>query len=207
MTNTLRIIEFVALFGLVPVVLIYTEDIFPLIPTLLVLMGIVIVALRIQGWQYRELWILGPAREWRNMLLLFLAQAPFVAAVAYYYFPDDFFAFPREVPLIWLMVMVLYPLLSAFPQEVFYRLYLFRRFGDWFTSSNALIVVSALLFAFGHIMFMNWVAILATFFGGLVFAWRYQRSGSIVLATIEHGIYGNFFFTVGFGQFIFSGAV
>ncbi len=202
-----RLIEFAVLFGITPVALIFTEDIFPLIPTLLVIMGLVIIALRIQGWQYAELWKLGPAREWGNMILLFLAQAPFVAAAAYYYFPDDFFTFPREVPFIWLMVMVLYPLLSAFPQEVFYRLYFFRRFGDWFKDPQIAIFVSALVFAFGHIMFMNWVAILATFFGGLVFAWRYHRSGSILLATVEHGIYGNFFFTVGLGQFIFSGAV
>ena len=54
---------------------------------------------------------------------------------------------------------------------------------------------------------MNWVAIVATFLGGLVFAWRFQRSHSVLLATIEHGLYGNLFFTVGLGQFIFSGAV
>ncbi|HXB22539.1 MAG TPA: hypothetical protein VNV88_14225 [Candidatus Solibacter sp.] len=42
--------------------------------------------------------------------------------------------------------------------------------------------------------------------GGLLFALTYQQSGSLLLACIEHAIFGNFIFTIGLGQFFYHGA-
>lgn len=200
--------EFLLLFFGLPVALIYTEDIFPLIPTILVVTGAVVVWLRVSGWQYRELWHLGPARAWRNMLATFLLFAAFWTVVVLLFLPESFLSFPRERFDIWILVMLLYPILSAFPQEVLYRTFLFRRYRELFGGNAlALIAASGVAFMWGHIFLMSWFTLFVTFIGGLVFAWRYYHTRSLFLVAVEHALYGNLFFTLGLGQFLFSGAV
>jgi hypothetical protein len=201
-------LEFALLYVCIPVLLIFTEDIFPLIPTILIITGGVIIALRRQGWQYRELWVVGPARAWRSMLLVFLGFVVFWIPVAWYFFPEQFLSFPRERPDIWLMVMLLYPLLSAFPQEILYRTFLMERYRTIVDhSAGTFILISGVTFMWGHILFMNAFAISVTLLGGLVFAWRYWQTRSVLLVSVEHALYGNLFFTLGLGQFLFSGMV
>ncbi len=67
------------------------------------------------------------------------------------------------------------------------------------------ILVNGVLFAFGHIMFQNWVAIISCLVGGLLFAWRYLRTGSLWAVMFEHMLYGNLIFTVGLGRYFFTG--
>ena len=203
-----RLVEFVLLFIGLPIVLIYSEDIFPLIPTILIIMGIVLVALRRTGWEYKELLILGSWRSWRNMLLVWFGSAVFWVGVVYLWQPESLFSFAIERPDIWLMVMVLYPLLSALPQEILYRTFIWHRYADLFNHNQwVLIGVSGFVFMWGHLMFMNWFALTITFLGGLTFAWRYYHTRSLLLVAVEHGLYGNLFFSVGLGQYLFSGAV
>lgn len=203
-----RLLELFVLFGVFPVLLIHTEDIFPVIPTLLIVFGVLLVILRLDGWSYRELLILGEARQWRAMLALYVAAAVCIAAAVKLFWPESFLSFPQSDPGRWLLVMALYPLVSALPQEFMYRTFLFTRYGGLFGDNKwALILLSGLLFMWGHILFMNPVALFATLIGGLLFAWRYYHSRSLLLATVEHALYGNLFFTLGLGRFIFSGMV
>jgi uncharacterized protein len=41
--------------------------------------------------------------------------------------------------------------------------------------------------------------------GGLLFSLTYQRSGSLLLTSIDHALFGNFIFTIGLGQFFHHG--
>ncbi len=196
------------LYGAIPVMLIFTEDIFPIIPTILVLTGAVVVALRRGGWSYQALWRLGPARAWRNMLLVWVGSAVVWTGIVWYWFPELFLAFPLERPDIWLMVLLLYPVLSAWPQEILYRTFFWERYGELFGRKPwLLIVASGVAFMWGHLLFMNPFAIGVTLLGGVVFAWRYHHTKSVLLVSVEHALYGNLFFTLGLGQFLFSGAV
>ena len=48
--------------------------------------------------------------------------------------PGQAFALPRRAPGLWLAILALYPLLSAAPQEILFRVLFFRRYGALFPS-------------------------------------------------------------------------
>ena len=101
------------------------------------------------------------------------------------------------------MIMLFYPLWSAFPQEVIYRTWFFKRYRSLFRRKWIFFLTNALLFSFSHIIFRNWIALALTFVGGFVFALTYYRSRSLMAVFIEHTLYGDFIFTVGIGQFFY----
>ncbi len=102
--------------------------------------------------------------------------------------------------------MVLYPLLSVWPQEMLYRSLLFHRYRALFRTDIALILVSALAFGFAHVIFLNWIAVAMTVAGGFLFARDYARHRSLPLSCLEHSLYGCLIFTVGLGRFFYTGA-
>ncbi len=117
-----------------------------------------------------------------------------------------FMAFPRYAPRLWMTIMVLYPLLSVMAQELVYRTFYFHRygplFGDW---RSCAIIANAGLFAFGHIMFANWISVAGTFLIGLLFAYRYDETRSFWAVWLEHSLYGCLVFTVGLGRYFYTG--
>lgn len=121
--------------------------------------------------------------------------------------PDRLFDFPRQRPWLWLAIIVLYPLLSVYAQELLYRKFFFHRYGGLFTRNWQMVAASAVAFAWMHIIFRNEWAIGMTLIGGWLFADTYRRTGSLRLVCLEHALYGNLVFTVGLGKFIFHGAV
>jgi membrane protease YdiL (CAAX protease family) len=156
----------------------------------------------------RFLWnVPGALTQLRNTFVTFLVVAvAFTAAVAWAR-PGDLFALPRRAPVRWAIFMVLYPVLSVYPQELIYRTFFFHRYGPLFSNDMARILVSAAVFAFGHVFFKApWVAMSLTFVGGLLFSYRYAASHSLLLASIEHALFGQLMFTVGLHKFFFSRA-
>ncbi len=144
--------------------------------------------------------------ELRGIAVRFSVLAPLIALVTWLAFPHLFLELPRQRPLLWAIIMVLYPLLSVWPQEMLYRSLLFHRYRELFRSDVALILVSASAFGFAHIIFLNWIAILMTAAGGLLFARDYARHRSLALTCLEHSLYGCLIFTVGLGRFFYTGA-
>jgi membrane protease YdiL (CAAX protease family) len=119
--------------------------------------------------------------------------------------PQALFRLPRTQPLLWLAIMILYPVLSAYPQELVYRTFFFHRYAGLFRRPVAMVLASAALFGWAHVMAHNSTAALLASVGGLLFASTYARTRSTLLATIEHSLYGNFVFTVGLGDVLTSG--
>lgn len=140
----------------------------------------------------------------RPILTLWALSAVAAIAVVAVLFPDQLFAFPREQPLLWLAVMAFYPLLSVYPQELVFRAFLFERYGPAFGTWT--VAASAAAFGFVHIVFGSWVSVVLSAAGGWIFATRYQRTRSLLTASIEHALYGMLVFTVGLGQYFFHGA-
>ncbi|WP_394621609.1 CPBP family intramembrane glutamic endopeptidase [Lentzea sp. JNUCC 0626] len=174
------------------------------IPVLLVLGGASVwYLLRSETFDRKSLWRREAVR-WRPILALWALSAVAAIAVVAVLFPAQLFAFPREQPLLWLAVMVFYPLLSVYPQELVFRAFLFDRysaaFGTW------TVAASAAAFGFVHIVFGSWVSVVLSAAGGWLFATRYQRTRSLLAASIEHALYGMLVFTVGLGQYFFHGA-
>jgi uncharacterized protein len=115
------------------------------------------------------------------------------------------FSLIKSSPAFWALIMVLYPLLSVLPQELLFRAYFFHRYQPLFGSGWTMFIASALAFGFAHIVLGNWVAVALCTIGGLLFSLTYQHSGSLLLACIDHALFGNFIFTIGLGPYFYHG--
>lgn len=120
---------------------------------------------------------------------------------------DRFLYLPREKPVVVLFLLFLYPVLSALPQEFIFCTFFFRRYERFFGHGKAMLWASAIVFAFAHVLFINWVAPALSLIAGLIFAGTYAKSRSLALVTIEHGLYGNALFVIGLGWYFYGGAV
>lgn len=118
--------------------------------------------------------------------------------------PERLFAFPAERPIFWAVVMLLYPILSALPQEFIYRTFFFHRYEDFIPTNFASVFWSAAAFSFMHIIYDNWWAIGISFIGGLLFGVTYSRTKSLFWVTVEHAIYGCLIFTLGMGMYFYE---
>ena len=139
----------------------------------------------------------------KRYLIISIAMALFILA----YEPESFFALAKARPLFWLLVMLLYPFVSAFIQELLFRNYFFYRYESLFKGHLLFFVfINALLFSYVHIIFENWIAVIFTFLGGLLFAQTYLKTRSALLTAIEHSLYGNTVYTLGLGHYFFHSA-
>ncbi|HEY1856060.1 CPBP family intramembrane glutamic endopeptidase [Acidocella sp.] len=145
------------------------------------------------------------ARRISQLILRFSICGAALTLATWLIVPHLFLSLPREHPFFWLLIMVLYPVLSVWPQEVIYRRFLFHRYAPLF-GENGVVVASALAFGFAHVIFLNPVAVALTTAGGAMFARNYARERSLYLACMEHALYGCLVFTIGLGQFFYTGA-
>tara|TARA_B110000263_G_scaffold43427_2_gene35373 strand:- start:5588 stop:6229 length:642 start_codon:yes stop_codon:yes gene_type:complete len=122
-------------------------------------------------------------------------------------FPEKLFNIQKENPTVMYAVLFLYPFFSAFPQEFIFCTFFFKRYKSLFKKEYTLIFMSALIFCFAHVFFINWVAPLLSLFGGLMFATTYSKTNSLLLVSIEHALYGNTLFFIGLGWFFWGGSV
>lgn len=132
---------------------------------------------------------------------LFAPVAAALALVTWLYNAKWLGLMPQQHTAEWLTLLVAYPLLSIVPQAVLYRAFFMHRYRPLFPNARVMIVVSAALFGFGHIIFGNWLVVLATFAVGLLFGYRYYVSRSLAVSVLEHALYGNWIYTVGIGAF------
>jgi membrane protease YdiL (CAAX protease family) len=198
--------ELVALFAAGPALL-------ALVPRWLVSVGILasglvcaLVLARDPTFPRRELLgmagLRGGIRRVLGRTLLVWVALLVVTAVA---MPDALFIFPRTRPVVWMLVMVLYPL-SAYAQEIVFRTFFFHRYAGLFRRPRTAVLVSGLLFGWAHIVVNNLLAIPLSALAGVLFASTYARSRSTLLVSIEHALYGDFVFTVGLGSIFYSTA-
>lgn len=205
---SLRLGEFAAFFAIGPLVY-YIADPGPgwLFPALWA-WAVVCVALLLtdRSFAKRQLWNIRACRaELGPMLARFAVLGGALTLATAVLLPEDFLRLPRERPMLWAMIMVFYPLLSVFPQEVVFRAFFFHRYRGLFGGGLGMIAASALAFGYVHIVFGNWLSVALTAVGGALFALTYARSRSTAAASIEHALYGCLVFTIGLGQYFYSG--
>lgn len=155
------------------------------------------------GFSWRRLWQghkVSDRKLWHRLGLLALCCVPLIG-IALYLVPDRLFWLPRQRPEFLVLIVVLYPLLSALPQEIIYRSFFFRRYALLFGQGAGMIACSAAAFGFVHVMFGNFVSPLLSMIGGVVFAKGYSDDHSLKWATIEHGLYGCAVFIIGLGTY------
>lgn len=141
-----------------------------------------------------------------SILALWAAAA--VAAVVLVALLDsaELFDLPRHEPLLWAAIVVFYPLLSVYPQELLFRAFLLHRYAPVFGTGRGAAAASAAAFGFAHVIFGNAASVVLTVLGGWLFARRYQRTRSLLAASVEHVLYGVLAFTVGLGDWFYHGA-
>lgn len=209
-TRVYRFVEMLVLFLGVPFgmyMLHSTPYMRPITVAVLMSILVVVLLLRDPSFDRRQLWNLAGFRaELRSMLLLFLVGVVVLTGFVLLFEREKLLFLPLNRPEIWVMVMVFYPLLSVYPQELIYRTFFFHRYGCVFGTRWGLIAASALAFGYMHIIFHNPWAVILTVIGGALFAWRYERNRSLLAATVEHSLYGQFVFTIGLGYYFYSGA-
>lgn len=143
----------------------------------------------------------------RMILRRFALLAPVMALGTWAFAPELLFNFVLTRPAFWLLVMVLYPLLSVIPQEIIFRAFFFSRYQRIFPSPRMMVLASGLAFGLAHILFHNWVAPVLCLIGGVMFAKTYQNTRSLLLVAIEHALYGDFLFTLGLGRYFYHGSI
>lgn len=117
---------------------------------------------------------------------------------------NKWFHLPRSATTNWLLLLLIYPLFSVWPQELIYRTFFFHRYKKIVPNKMHRMALSAIWFGFGHIIYGNVAAVLLAFIGGLLFAYTYATTRSTLACVVEHSIWGTWLFTVGLGQYIDS---
>jgi membrane protease YdiL (CAAX protease family) len=148
-----------------------------------------------------------PGREWGRVLAIYLAAIPCLFGLLWWVKPSALFFLLGHHTGIWLLIMIGYPVLSVFPQELIYRAFFFERYRPLFGRGVGMIAASAAVFGFGHVVFHNWISVALTFLGGWLFGVTYRRTSSLLMVSAEHALYGCAIFTIGYGEFFVDRAL
>ena len=188
--------EFLLLFGLAPLLILLVRQ-----PGILFL---VLWGGGLACWAASRNAPRGAAPGLAPMLTRFVLCGAALTLATWALAPALFLSLPRQHPLFWALIMLLYPLLSVWPQEIIFRRFLFHRYGWLF--ENRITAASAIAFGYTHIIFLNPLAVLLTLAGGLMFARSYAQTRSLKLTGLEHALYGCLIFTIGLGRYFYTGA-
>lgn len=206
--SSLLIIEFVTLFLLLPLLLFFTGT---RVGIYIALEGAGLYAFLMlccaPNYSWKRLWH-GEGwsvRERRKAFLRFLVLAAMLTVVTLLLVPEKFMRLPLDHFPFWLLIMVVYPILSVVPQELLFRSFFFARYQGLMPAKLVGILINGALFGFSHIVLNNWIAPTFCAVGGVLIAQSYQRHRSLKWAVIEHAFYGCWIFTVGVGFYFFTG--
>ncbi len=204
-----RIAEVLVLYGLLPFLLSMSNLNIPLMLVLL-FMGISVYLFLIYDPEFDRKtflnWQLGRA-ELGKILIMFGISAIVMLVLIWIIDSSKMFLLLRTNPWLLLMISIFYPLFSVVPQGLAYRSMFFHRYGDLFPGNALKIIISAAAFAFGHVLYKNWMVLVLTFVAGLIFGYRYYKTKSLAISVLEHALYGVWLFACGLGYFFVSSMV
>lgn len=162
---------------------------------IILLLGLYFIALRPKKMSWTEVGVKGfPAKDWWRIALWILILIVFSVATLYL---TSFLgntvdnskteSLKQNVTLCTMIIgIVSAGIVSPFYEEIFYRGFIYR----WLRTRVSMrwaIVISSLIFTLAHFPTMN--AMPVNFISGVVFAWTYERTGSVVPAMIVHGVF------------------
>ena len=201
--KSIKYIEILTVFLGVP--LLYYFNLIPFhkaIPLIAVFLFYFIIIISDKTFNRKRLWING-YKGWKELFIKSAIIGSILFLVVFIFYPDKLFNIPREMPWIWLLIMLFYPLWSVLPQEFIYRVYFYHRFNNLWGGKYVQHLINALLFSFSHIIFRNWLVLVFTFLASLLFSYTFTKTKSLMAVFIEHAIYGNMVFTMGLGEFFY----
>lgn len=200
-------VEFLSLFAALPLFVALLADrppVFLLIWSAAAVCGVLL--LRDRTFPRDTLWNVQGAKDaLPGILIRFVLLGGLLTWLTAAARPEEFLSLPRERPGLWLLILVAYPVLSVWPQNLVYRALVLRRYGGLVGGGFPAILLSAAAFSFGHIIFGNATALALTLVGGVLFARTYLHSRSLLASSIEHALYGVLAFTIGLGPSLHVG--
>ena len=201
------LLEWIGLFFLLPLVLSFAQPRYLIFLTLWVAAILAVMWLRkTQAFQFKTEWNAAALRpQLTRLAWRALAAGLVIGVFVLLYEPERFLLFPKSMPALWVMVMVIYPLLSVVPQELLMRSFYTRRYATLFTTRHGMLFSSAIAFGLLHLVFHNWIALVFSTLAGFFLADTYARTKSLAAVWLEHTIYGCLVFTLGLGWYFFRG--
>ena len=198
-----KLVEFFILFILLPVS--FSLDYPILIKMAIGIIGfiyVIFILLKVEKLKFQIM----PNLDWKHFWTFTLLKFAGIAVITFVYVwlfdKYNLFAVVIQKPKMWIIIVIVYSLLSVYPQELIYRTFFFERYQNLFTNQKIFLFINAIVFSLGHIFFKNTLVIVLTFLGGLLFAFTYNKTKSTLLVSIEHAIYGCWLFTVGMGNML-----
>ncbi|MEL7585372.1 MAG: CPBP family intramembrane glutamic endopeptidase [Prolixibacteraceae bacterium] len=195
--------EFILLFLAVPLIVFFEANMVHPSKALLPFVILVVLILHYShGFKWKELWRFRVERQlFLRHLGIVILVALLMAGWVYLFDRENLFNLPRSNSQLWIMVIILYPVFSAFTQEVIYRTFIFRRYHKVFKNELPKILASALVFSFVHLFYYHAASMILTFILGVYLGWIYTKTKSILFTTIIHGLMGIAVFSVGLGHY------
>jgi membrane protease YdiL (CAAX protease family) len=202
----LRWLEFSFLYLALPLLFAFKHTSSPIYYLLLLSVVVFVILYRSNGF-HNEIFINKSLiiQELPRILAIFAVIMVVLLIFTRLLYPESLFFCIKNHFSVWCSLMIVYPLLSVYPQELIYRAFLFHRYGRLCNSESSVVHLSALAFSFGHIIYFHPVSLLLTFFGGYLFAWTYRKTRSLLAVSIEHALYGCLLYTIGLGRFFYTG--
>ena len=199
--------EFAVLYLVAPVAIAVMLPPGLLLPAVLFLTAVGLALLhRTPGFSWRELTTGWGRIAWARVAAMAAAAALVGLAVMLALRPAALLEPGRSAPLLLLAIVLLYPPLSALPQEVLFRPLFFRRYGGLLPrGETAQVALNAAVFSLAHLIYWSWVVALMTFAGGLAFAHAYRVRGSFAEAVALHAAAGCVLFALGLGAWFYVG--
>ncbi len=152
---------------------------------------------RTEGFYWRNLMNWPVRKDWTRVFFMAFMVLLISVVATNTIFPERLFALPAQYFSFWVLLMVLYPIFSAFPQEIIFRALYFERYGQILPQRGKMLL-NAIIFMYAHIAYGYPIVLVMTFLGGLIFARAYLRE-EFPLAVILHSVAGNMIFTSGLG--------
>ncbi len=205
-SQLLLVAELILVFVGIPSLLALRFRGIPPIPVLLVIATAGFLLLRADGLFERDRLFALPGENLRFLILRSIGLCVLLGVLVATLAPERLFDFPRRDPLLWILVLLLYPALSVYPQELLFRAFFFHRYRPLFRNDMSMVLASAAVFGFVHIIFGNWISVGLCAVGGVFFGITYLQTRSVLASSIEHAILGDFLFTIGLGEFFIHSA-
>ncbi len=183
----LRLLEFLIIFIIIPVSYVFTYPLF--VKFIIGFLGFIYVVFVLQRVEKNKFKInpnLNWKQFWKSTLFKFSLIATLTILFVWITDKESLFTVMLNKPLMWFIILLVYSLLSVYPQELLYRLFFFQRYSVLFKNEYLLIFVNAIVFSLAHLFFRNALVIIITFLGGILFAHQGRRCGRCLRLVYHH---------------------
>ncbi len=159
MSKITKKIEIIIFFFIIPIILIPINSNIIIFGTLSLVAFFCFIYLN-----YKKIYLFNKNEFKFDQSLKQIFYKTFVIAIlillfSYIFDKEKFLDLPKSNFLLWLIILILYPIFSAFPQEIIYRKFFFQRYRKLFKNKKVFIIANAFLFSFAHIIYLNPIVI------------------------------------------------